>query len=561
MDRSASNRPIRPTADLPWQSRALIALIGLVPAAIGFLVLLGWALENEGLVATFPTVPLMVVNTALTVTLLGVGVAISAIGPRSALAGAGLGLGVVLLTDLTLFEYVTGFDLGIDNLWIEPFTTTGQDVLGRMSPYTAITLCMLGLSLVILGCPPLYRRVRGASGTLATLAGTVALGVLVGYAAGYRLPLAGTMSIRTAVSVVFLSVAIFGQATLMKQESLSLSSWLLRHAMIMVMLMPVLLWQGLSLRRESTGEITAQNLGDLLGVGTLLFAAATAIAVHYAYNERTLKIAQLQLANDLEQLNTQLEQRVADRTSELNESHLRLQAMSHQLAISEQRERQRLAVEMHDYLTQLLVTARIHNTLARKSNQQDEVRVLLDKVDSLLNDSIGYSRHLIADLSPTVLFDFGLVAALNWLADQMGGHGLAVDVEDHCGDSFKVREEPGILLYQVTRELLYNVLRHAGVERATLRIDAEEDRFIIQVIDRGKGFDVGTLMHKHTARDGSRFGLFNLRQRMAAAGGEVEFESAPGKGTSVTLSMPIDKIHAAEDAPAAPHGEPETKKS
>src|SRR5262249_46842969 len=154
-----------------------------------------------------------------------------------------------------------------------------------------------------------------------------------------------------------------------------------------------------------------------------------------------------------------------------------------------QRERKRMAGELHDYLAQLLVLGKmkLSNMHAHIQNMGDPVATLFQEIDETLNKALNYTRTLIAELSPPVLHELGLPAALQWLADQMKKDRLTVKVR--LGTShLSLPEHQAILLFHSVRELLINVARHAGTNQATLTLDVVDHELKIAVQDKGKGF-------------------------------------------------------------------------
>ena len=195
----------------------------------------------------------------------------------------------------------------------------------------------------------------------------------------------------------------------------------------------------------------------------------------------------------LRDLNEQLDQRVALRTRELAESQARLRSLVAELTRAEERERRRLAVELHDYLAQSLTVTRMNLSRADKfiarPDGQNDLKKILSEVQSELINSIDYTRSLIAELSPRVLYDLGLPAALGWLAEQMGRHGLRVEV---IGESngLSMAEDDAVFLFQCARELLWNVVKHGDTDRAKIAYGMDGDRISLVVADEGKGFEL-----------------------------------------------------------------------
>lgn len=238
----------------------------------------------------------------------------------------------------------------------------------------------------------------------------------------------------------------------------------------------------------------------------------------------------------LEQLNVTLEQRVRERTRSLVQYQNRLRALATQLTRAEQIERRRLATDLHDYLAQMLVVCRMQVSRAAKLAEEERQAKILKTLDSYLDKSLTYTRTLVSELSPTVLYEAGIVAALQWLAEQMEEHGLKVEVQD--GGEVDLPEEQAILIYQSVRELLFNIVKHARVGQARMEIHTDlPDRFRVTVVDEGAGFNPKEL--DGSGAGSGQFGLFNVQERLEALGGSLELRSSPGRGTRVTISLPL----------------------
>jgi PAS domain S-box-containing protein len=255
------------------------------------------------------------------------------------------------------------------------------------------------------------------------------------------------------------------------------------------------------------------------------------------------------IEQELRNLTEELDQRVAVRTHELTVSQERLRALANELSLAEERVRRQLANELHDYLGQLLVVCRLKITRAIQRNKSGEPSQELRDVDRILQDSISYTRSLVAQLTPPVLREFGLVMGLTWLAEQMKQHGLTVAVEIGA-TSLEMREDQAILLFQCVRELLMNIVKHAGTQEASLIIVLNADRQLtITVSDHGKGFDTAA----EQVKDDRHFGLFSIRERMEALGGKLALTSAPGEGTTASLLLSLEApSHLAPSVAAMP---------
>jgi CheY-like chemotaxis protein len=244
------------------------------------------------------------------------------------------------------------------------------------------------------------------------------------------------------------------------------------------------------------------------------------------------------MTEQLKRWNDELERRVEERTAELEQSQHRLRSMAMELNLAEQRERKRIASELHDYLAQLLVLGRLKLGQAKQLVLQQQSRELLVQVEDVLKESLAYTRNLVHDLSPPVLFEFGLIAALRWLGERMQQHDLTVAV-DTALERLHLPEDLAVVLFQSVRELLMNVVKHAGTGRAEVRLESVGPALHLIVRDEGPGFDCGVRAATPASSGSNGFGLFSIRERMRAVGGTLQIESSPGHGTTVTLTIPL----------------------
>ena len=238
----------------------------------------------------------------------------------------------------------------------------------------------------------------------------------------------------------------------------------------------------------------------------------------------------------LREMNETLEERVAERTLVAEQRATQLRALASELALTEQRERRRLAQILHDHLQQILVAAKLKVGLLKKRIEVEDQRNRLQRVDELLDESIGVSRSLTVELSPPVLYDAGFTAALEWLARHMQEkHGFSVRVEAET-DFEPATEDLRVFLFDAVRELLFNVVKHGGTSEAVLRLSvANEGDLEVIVEDEGVGM---VLRDDESAIHESGFGLFSIRERLELLSGRMEIDSSVNLGTRIVLSIP-----------------------
>ncbi|MFO7768005.1 MAG: histidine kinase [bacterium] len=215
-----------------------------------------------------------------------------------------------------------------------------------------------------------------------------------------------------------------------------------------------------------------------------------------------------------------------------------LRWLSSQLIRVEQRERQRLARFLHDDLQQLLVAASLQAEAVGESMPGGRREQLegMRELEGLLDDAQHVARNLVTRLSPPILDGPPLSDVFTWLAERMDElHGLRVGLVLETGlesENDTLRR----LLFDVARELLLNVVKHAGVRECSLRVGRVEEGWIrLEVEDEGAGIDPDRAPDRE---DPHTFGLFSLRRRVESAGGSTLIRSGPERGVLVRVEIP-----------------------
>ena len=211
----------------------------------------------------------------------------------------------------------------------------------------------------------------------------------------------------------------------------------------------------------------------------------------------------------------------------------RLRSLASELVLAEEKERRRLASDIHDSIGQSLAVCKLKLDVLASQVTAAELLQPLVEIRTLLEEVIAQSRSLTFQLSPAILYDIGLEAAVDELCtDMYRSHGLRVVFRDD-GAAKPLSQDAMVLLFRAVREVLFNVVKHARASEASVSLEKRDGRVSITVDDNGRGFDASD----KATRDG--YGLFSIRQRLQNLGGDMDLVSAPGRGTRVSLELPL----------------------
>jgi len=219
----------------------------------------------------------------------------------------------------------------------------------------------------------------------------------------------------------------------------------------------------------------------------------------------------------------------------------RLRELAKRLASAEEQNRWRISRYIHDTIVQNLSLAHIRlGSLAQPiaaSGLTDETEKIY-AIRAVLDEAIDECRMVMSDLTPALLYELGLIPALNGFARQLEKkHRAQVTIEDD-GQEISLPPELRGLLFESVRELIMNALKHAGPCEIRVFSSCRDGILSIRVTDNGKGFDPSCEEPATDSHGG--FGTFNIRQRIEGLGGELDIASAPGKGTTATIRLPVE---------------------
>ena len=290
---------------------------------------------------------------------------------------------------------------------------------------------------------------------------------------------------------------------------------------------------------------------------------------------RTFETMRVKLRDSLESIQAssrELENRVRERTQELEASRDDLRQVAEENAAlyeelkqkeslrgellkkvigAQEEERRRIARELHDETSQTLTALAMGMeavTLA-PSLSKEQLQEKLSRLKGLAVQTLDEVHNLIYDLRPSVLDDLGLVAGLEWYAEnRLQPLGLGVHVEV-SGEERRLPSEVETALFRIGQEAISNVARHAEASSVVLTIDFGRDAVSLEVEDDGKGFQRPV----EPSATPTGWGLLGMRERAALLKGELEIASEPGRGTCVTVRVPLDERTALHEDHTRPH--------
>lgn len=214
----------------------------------------------------------------------------------------------------------------------------------------------------------------------------------------------------------------------------------------------------------------------------------------------------------------------------------KLKELNTKITLVEERERRRIAENLHDSLGQTLSLAFIKLSSIIDENYSPNVKGIITEVSMLLDKAISESRTLTYDLSPPILYELGLIPAFKWKLEQIEKkYGINTIISGE-NEQINIQKEFRIFIYRIVCELFTNVIKHANAKLIELKIYKGEKMYYIIVRDDGIGFKKN-LNNKATAKDG--FGLMSITERIDSIKGEFQIDSILGKGTQAKIAIPF----------------------
>jgi PAS domain S-box-containing protein len=278
---------------------------------------------------------------------------------------------------------------------------------------------------------------------------------------------------------------------------------------------------------------------DLVGLCLPIRAHSRTIGVLEVYGPESL--AESEVVSIIASLATQAASALENARlyRQLVERERQLQDLVETLLAAQEKERRRVAYEVHDGLAQMVASAHQHlQAFAHyRTLQSAEEREELDQLLHLVRQTVGEARRIIANLRPTALDEFGLEAAIRLQVEEMRREGWQVDYAAHLGNE-RLPDSVETTLFRVAQEALSNVRKHAQVSEVRIELGRGERGVSLLVRDQGQGFRLAE-SSAGRAGPGERVGLSSMRERVALLNGNLEIQSQPRAGTAVFAEIPL----------------------
>jgi signal transduction histidine kinase len=213
-----------------------------------------------------------------------------------------------------------------------------------------------------------------------------------------------------------------------------------------------------------------------------------------------------------------------------------LRSLAARLQSIREEERSRIAREVHDVLGQALTGIKMDATwiAAHLPDTHAKVAARAKSMSELIDSTIQTVRRIATDLRPGILDNLGLVAAVEWQAGEFQTR-TGIDCRVHATlRDLTISIDSATAVFRIFQETLTNVARHAQATAVSVDLGEVQGRIVLQVADNGRGIDLGEVMQSKSV------GLVGMRERAAILGGDLVISGAPGKGTTVVLSVPLE---------------------
>jgi len=260
-------------------------------------------------------------------------------------------------------------------------------------------------------------------------------------------------------------------------------------------------------------------------------------------NEQNKMILETRVRNrtvELETANQLLEAEIREREraeANIKEHQKRLRSLASELLLAEERQRRRIAIELHDNTCQELAYVLMELRNVRKAASEGSLESL-DDVRGVIRKVVKDMRNMTFEICSPTLYEFGLEVAISeLLADKLGPQDGISYHFNNDGKSIPLSDDIKIVTFQSVRELINNVIKHAQARNVEVDVRSSHETIKITVNDDGVGFNPDELTSPEHKNRG--LGLFSIAERLKHIGGQFEFQSQPGQGSAFTLTAPL----------------------
>jgi PAS domain S-box-containing protein len=255
----------------------------------------------------------------------------------------------------------------------------------------------------------------------------------------------------------------------------------------------------------------------------------------------------LERTAELEKINVELRNEITRRekfekalqfsTTQIIEYSRRRKHLSRRLVELLEQDRRDMAMALHDHIGQILTTLKMDLELLRRKVKDEDVREIMESAIEKASQAMSFSRNISQELRPAMLDTLGLVPSVESLITQVRqSSGLKITFF-HRSIAGKLGNEKDLTLYRILQEALTNVLKHASAQSVNITLIRKGGSVLLTVEDDGAGFD----QKKVTASDKGPLGIMIMKERAVQAGGTVDIETRPGKGTHLTARIPVQE--------------------
>ncbi len=274
----------------------------------------------------------------------------------------------------------------------------------------------------------------------------------------------------------------------------------------------------------------------------MLLVSVCMAALFLAISSRILKAirGQIQKIQDANKTLSSQTKMLTENEEVLREKQTQLEYLSSSLLTAQEDERQRVAYELHDELGQSMTVLKLQvRSLARSLGDSPDplLKTKCDRLSQSIRDIIQSVRQLSQDLSPAILEDLGIEAALVTLLTSFEEvHELTIE-QDFGSINRITNLNSQRNIYRIIQELLTNISKHANSTRVSIKVEEKENDLLVSVIDNGQGFDTDQSLKNKTHKKG--MGLSTITERVRIMGGKLKIHSEPNAGVAVHFTIPF----------------------